>query len=166
MAILGNTYLDLIDVYRRSDPDNKAAMIIEMLSQMNPILQDAIAMECNKGTTHLHTVRTGLPDVSWGKLYKGIPQSKSSTAQVEDTTGFVEGLSSVDKRLLDLASDKANAMRMSEASGFLEAMNQECASKMFYGNTASDPEEFMGLAPRYSDLTGAKNSNQISTYSK
>ena len=161
MAILGNTYLDLIDVYRRSDPDNKAAMIIEMLSQMNPILQDAIAMECNKGTTHLHTVRTGLPDVSWGKLYKGIPQSKSSTAQVEDTTGFVEGLSSVDKRLLDLASDKANAMRMSEASGFLEAMNQECASKMFYGNTASDPEEFMGLAPRYSDLTGAKNSNQI-----
>jgi hypothetical protein len=31
---------------------------------------------------------------------------------------------------------------------------------MFYGNSASDPEEFMGLAPRFNDL-GAANGGQI-----
>jgi hypothetical protein len=34
------------------------------------------------------------------------------------------------------------------------------ASKLFYGNTAADPEEFMGLAPRFSD-TSAANGGQI-----
>ena len=43
---------------------------------------------------------------------------------------------------------------------FLEAMSQEVASKIFYGNTASDPEEFMGLAPRFNDLS-APNGGQI-----
>jgi hypothetical protein len=130
-----------------------------MLMEMNPILEDAIAMECNKGTTHLHTVRTGLPEVAWGKLYQGIPQSKSGKAQVEDTTGFVEGLSTIDTRLLKLSTNEG-AVRLSEAQSYLEAMSQEVTSKIFYGNSASDPEEFMGLAPRFNDMS-APNGNQI-----
>jgi hypothetical protein len=159
MATLGATFVDLIDVYKQQDGEGNFVPVIEILSEMNPILQDAIAVECNKGTRHLHTVRSGLPDVSWGKLYQGIPNSKGRTAQVEDTTGFVEGLSTIDTRLLDLSTNEG-AVRMSEAMGYLEAMNQEVASKIFYGNTASDPEEFMGLAPRFNDLS-ASNGNQI-----
>ena len=159
MATLGATFVDLIDVYKQQDGMGNFVPIIEMLTEMNPILEDAIAVECNKGTTHLHTVRTGLPTVAWGKLYQGIPQSKSGKAQVEDTTGFVEGLSAVDERLLELSGDEG-AVRLSEAMSYLEAMNQEIASKIFYGNTASDPEEFMGLAPRFNDTT-APNGNQI-----
>jgi hypothetical protein len=127
--------------------------------EMNPILEDAIAVECNKGSTHLHTVRTGLPSVTWGRLYQGTPNSKGRTAQVEDTTGFVEGLSTIDKRLLDLSTNEG-AVRLSEARAYLESMSQEVASKIFYGDTASDPEEFMGLAPRFNDLSAA-NGNQI-----
>ena len=44
---------------------------------------------------------TGLPSVTWGQLYAGIAQSKSTTQQVDDTTGFLEALSSIDKRLLE-----------------------------------------------------------------
>lgn len=159
MATLGNTFPGLIDVYKLQDGSGNFVPVIEMLTEMNPILQDAIAVECNKGTSHLHTVRAGLPDVSWGKLYQGIPNSKGSTTQVEDTTGFVEGLSTVDQRLLKLSGNKG-AVRMSEATSYLEAMNQEVANKIFYGNSASDPEQFMGLAPRFNDL-GASNGNQI-----
>ena len=126
---------------------------------MNPILEDALAVECNKGTTHLHTVRSGLPSVTWGRLYQGVPNSKGRTAQVEDTTGFVEGLSTIDKRLLDLSTNEG-AVRLSEAQAYLEAMSQEVADKLFYGDTASDPEEFMGFAPRFNDLSAA-NGNQI-----
>jgi len=159
MATLGNTFVDLIDVYKQQDGMGQFVQVIEMLMEMNPILDDAIAVECNKGTTHLHTVRTGLPTVTWGKLYQGIPNSKGRTAQVEDTTGFVEGLSTVDKRLLDLSTNEG-AVRLSEAQAFLEAMSIEVASKIFYGDTASDPEEFMGLAPRFNDKSAA-NGNQI-----
>jgi hypothetical protein len=159
MATIGDSFIDLIDVYKMQDGRGQFNPIIEMLMEMNPILDDAIAVECNKGTTHLHTVRTGLPTVTWGRLYQGIPNSKGTTAQVEDTTGFVEGLSTVDKRLLDLSTNEG-AVRMSEAQAYLEAMSNEVGSKIFYGNTASDPEEFMGLAPRFNDLS-ASNGNQI-----
>lgn len=159
MPTLGSTYFDLIELYKSQDGQGNFVDVIEMLAQMNPILSDAIALECNKGTEHLHTVRAGLPSVTWGKLYQGVPNSKSSRTQVTDTTGFVEGLSTIDKRLLDLSTNPG-ALRMSEAQAFLEAMSQEVGSKMFYGNTASDPEQFMGLAPRFNSLS-APNGNQI-----
>lgn len=159
MATLGNSFIDLIDTYKMQDGRGQFNPVIEMLMEMNPILEDAIAIECNKGSTHLHTVRTGLPSVTWGRLYQGIPNSKGRTAQVEDTTGFVEGLSTIDKRLLDLSTNEG-AVRLSEAQAYLESMSQEVASKIFYGDTASDPEEFMGLAPRFNDLSAA-NGNQI-----
>jgi len=159
MATLGASFVDLIDIYKQQDGNGQYIPIIEMLAEMNPILDDAVAVECNKGTTHLHTVRSGLPSVTWGQLYKGIPQSKSGKSQVEDTTGFVEGLSTIDKRLLELSANEG-AVRLSEAMSYLEAMNQEVASKIFYGNSATDPEEFMGLAPRFNDLS-APNGNQI-----
>jgi len=159
MATLGNTFVDLIDIYKQQDGRGQFVPIIEMLMEMSPMLDDAIAVECNKGTTHLHTVRSGLPSVTWGKLYQGIPNSKGKTAQVEDTTGFVEGLSTIDKRLLALSTNEG-AVRLSEAKSYLEAMSNEVASKLIYGNTASDPEEFMGFAPRFNDKS-ASNGNQI-----
>lgn len=159
MATLGNSFIDLIDIYKMQDGQGQFNPIIEMLMEMNPILEDAIAIECNKGTTHIHTIRTGLPSVTWGRLYQGVPNSKGRTAQVEDTTGFVEGLSTIDKRLLELSTNEG-AVRLSEAQAYLEAMSQEVASKIFYGDTASDPEEFMGLAPRFNDKSAA-NGGQI-----
>jgi len=159
MAIIGNKFVDLIDIYKMQDGRGNYVPIIDMLREMTPILDDAIAVECNKGTTHLHTVNTGLPPTTWGRLYKGIPQGKSDNAQVEDTTGFVEQLSSIDTRLLKLSTNEA-AVRDMEARRHLQAMSNEVGSKVFYGNTAADPEEFMGLSPRFSDKTAA-NGGQI-----
>lgn len=159
MATIGNSFVDLIDVYKLQDGKGQFVAVIEMLMEMNPILDDAIAVECNSGTKHRHTVRTGLPDVTWGKLYQGISNSKGRTAQVDDTTGFVEALSTIDTRLLELSTNEG-AVRLSEAQAFLEAMSNEVASKIFYGNNATDPEQFMGLAPRFNSKTAA-NGGQI-----
>ncbi len=161
MATLGQKYLDLIDLYKAHDDEafQQAAVIIEMLAETNPVLDDAVAVECNLGVKHRTTIRTGLPDVTWGQLYKGINQSKGETAQVDDTTGFAEALSSVDKRLLDLTGNP-NAMRLSEARGFLEAMSQEVASRLFYGNVETDSEQFTGFAPRFNDKSAA-NGGQV-----
>lgn len=159
MAVKGNTYLTLADVYKRSDKDKMVATIIEMLAETNEILQDMIVDECNNGTKHKTTVRTGLPSATWGRLYKGVQPSKSTTKQVEDTTGYVEALSEVDKKLVEL-SKRPERLAPVEASAFLEALNQEMAETLFYGDTAVDPDKFMGFAPRFNDLN-AESGKQI-----
>lgn len=161
MSTLGATYVELYDVMKQTDPDDKIAAVIELLKQQNPILDDAIAVECNSGTKHTHTIRTGLPSVSWGKLYEGIAQSKSTTQQVDDTTGFLEGLSSIDERVLKLAGSKKAAVRLNEAMSFLEAMNQEMATGLFYHDTATTPDKFKGLSARYNTIGGGGAGNQV-----
>jgi len=157
MATIGNTYYNLADYFRSLSPDGSIeADIVEILAELTPLVLDAVAIECNNGTKHLHTIRDTLPTVTWGRLYRGIPASKSGRSQVEDTTGFVEGLSPIDMRLLELAGDKANAVRLSEARGFLEAMAQEAEETAFYGDTISAPEEFKGLAARYNSLASSQ----------
>lgn len=160
MATIGSTFFDLIDLYKSQDDNRQIASVIELLKEHNAILDDAVAVECNMGTKHRTTVRTGLPSVTWGKFYKGIPQSKSTKAQVDDTTGFVEGLSTIDERLLGI-SGKANAVRLSEATAFLESIAQEVADKLIYGDDNTTPEQFTGFEPRFNAISGAVNGGQI-----
>lgn len=158
MATLSSSYINLIDVHKQNDP--RTGEVIEVLKQQNPILDDAVAMECNMGAIHRHGIRTGLPTPAWGRLYQGIPQSKSTIQQVDDTTGFLEARSGVDTRLLKL-SNNPGALRLGEAMAHLEAMNQEMATGLFYHDTATTPEKFKGLAARYSVLGGDGAGNQI-----
>ena len=144
MATIGSSYPTLIDAYKGS----AVGAVIEILAQQNPILDDAIATMCNMDAVHRHMIRTGLPSVAWGRLYQGVPQSKATMQQVDDTTGFLEARSEVDTRLLKLASDPAKE-RLASSAPFLEAMNQEMASGIFYHDTATTPEKFKGLAARF-----------------
>lgn len=156
MATIGNTYPSLIDVYKGSAEGS----VVELLNQQNPVLDDAIATQCNMDAVHRHMIRTGLPTVAWGRLYQGIPQSKSTMQQVDDTTGFLEAASGIDTRLLALASDPARA-RLVDAAPYLEAMNQEMASGLFYHDTVTTPEKFKGLAARYAAYnSGVPNPTQ------
>jgi len=156
MATIGNTFPSLIDLHKNTAP----GQVIELLSQQNPVLDDAIATECNMGSVHRHMIRTGLPAVAWGRLYQGVPQSKSTTQQVDDTTGFLETMSGVDVRLLKLAKDAARA-RLTEAAPFIEAMNQEMARGIFYHDTATTPERFKGLSARYAVRGGPGAGAQV-----
>lgn len=150
MATLGTTYLNIIDQMKKGG-DGKYE-IVEALHRLSPFMQDANVLSCNMGTKHKHAIRSGLPTVTWGALYQGIPQSKSQITEVEDTTGFVEGLSSVDKRLVELYGDKARQMRMSEGMAFLEAMAQEVESSIWYSDVRVNGKKFHGLGPRYNTL--------------
>lgn len=161
MATLGQKFVGIVDVLKQRNPDGTAADVIELLMAQNEILDDAIAVECNGGEKHRHSIRTGLPDVSWGALYQGIEQSKSSIQQVEDSTGFVEGLSTVDQRLLDLYPQNQAQVRMNEAAAYLESMSQEVATGLFYHDTATSPEKIKGLSARYNTIGGGGAGNNI-----
>lgn len=151
MATLGTTALTLLDAAKRYDPDGKLSRIAELLTQQNPILQDMPWIESNQLTGHLTTVRTGLPTAAWRKLNQGVPNSKSTTAQLTEAMGMLEARSQVDQKLVRLQNDP-EGFRLSESFAFLEAMNQKMATTLFYGSTITEPESFLGLAPRYDDV--------------
>lgn len=149
---LGTTALTYADWAKRNDPTGKIATIINLLSQTNEILEDALAVEANGPTSHRTTVRTGLPSATWRLLNYGVVKAKSTTAQVTDGIGMLETYSEIDKSLADLNGNTAE-FRLSEDLAFLEGMNQQVATTMFYGNTGANPERFMGLAPRYNTVS-------------
>jgi hypothetical protein len=153
MATLGTTVLTYADWAKRMEEDGIAA-IIELLSQTNEILLDMLVLEGNLPTGHKTTVRTGLPQATWRLLNYGVPQGKSTTAQIVDTTGNLETYAEVDKDLADL-NGNTSEFRMSEVTAFLEGMNQQMATSAIYGNTGVNPERFMGVAPRYNTVTTA-----------
>lgn len=159
MATVGNSGLTLSDWARRQE-NGKIAKIVEILNDTNAILEDMQWLEGNLPTGHKTTVRSGLPSVAWRLLNYGVQPSKSRTVQVTDTCGMLESYAEVDKSLADLNGDSAE-FRLSEDKAFIEAMNQEMASTIFYGNTATDPEKFLGLAPRYADGNGPENDENI-----
>ena len=160
MATLSNSNLTLADWAKRSDPDGRVPIVAELLSQTNEILDDCVFKEGNLPTGERVIIRTGLPSVYWRALNQGIPNSKSTTAQVDEACGILEARSEVDKDLAMLNGNTAQ-FRLSEDTAFLEAMNQTQAETMFYGNPGTDPKKFLGLAPRYSALSGANSSTNV-----
>jgi len=161
MATLATTNLTLADWAKRTDPDGRIPIIAELLSQSNEVLEDAVFKEGNLPTGERVVIRTGLPTVYWRALNQGIPNSKSTTAQVDEAAGILEARSEVDKDLAMLNGNTAQ-FRLSEDTAFLEAMNQTQASTLFYGNPGTDPKQYLGLAPRYSSLSAANAQNIMS----
>lgn len=160
MAGLASNALTLADWAKRLDPSGKTSTIVELLHQTNAILDDALFMEGNLPTGHRVTVRTGLPTVAWRLLNQGVAPSKSTTAQIDEACAILEAWSEVDEELAIL-NGNTSEFRLSEGKAFIEAMNQEMASTLFYG-TAASPEEFVGLATRYSSLSATNAQNIVS----
>jgi hypothetical protein len=154
MATIGAVALTYADWAKRVDDDGKIAVIINLLSQTNEILDDMLVVEGNLPTGHKTTIRTGLPQATWRLLNYGVARTKSTTAQITDACGMLECYSEIDKDLADLNGNSAE-FRMSEDMAFLEGMNQQMAQTLFYGNTNANPALFIGFAPRYSTVTVA-----------
>lgn len=162
MAALAVTNPTLVDLAKRMDPDGKVTQYIaEILNETNEVLDDMVWLEGNLPTGHRTTIRSGLPTPTWRKLYGGVTPGKSRTVQVTDNCGMLEQYAEVDKALADL-NGNTTAWRLSEDKAFIEAMSQEIADTIFYGNEGTEPEAFTGLAPRYNSLS-AENAENIIT---
>lgn len=159
MAVKGSL-VNLADVRREESGDDTFTKMVEILAQENAILQDIPYIECNQTMSHKTSVRTGYPTPAWRSFNEGVATSKSSRAVIEFTCGQMAGRSEVDKDLADLGG-KPNEFRFSESTAYLEAMAQEMASTLFYGNEALTPNKFTGLSRYYSALSGADTSEMI-----
>lgn len=153
-TVVGTKNLNIIDIAKRLDPDGSTADVAELLAQTNEIIGDIPWIEGNMPTGNRSTIRTGLPSTIWRKMYQGVPSSKSTTAQVDDTCGSLNARSEVDIKAVNMANDPA-VFRLDEASAFIEKMGQDFCTAFLYGDTSVNPEQFYGLAPRYSAIAGS-----------
>jgi hypothetical protein len=151
-ATLGSTFPTLTDQLKRLDPNGSIATIAEVLTQMNPILQDMSWVEGNLPTGHRFTSRAALPALTWRKFNQGVDASKSTTDQHDETCGMLVGYSKVDAALAKLNGNEA-AFRASEDLAFVQSFNNQLSSAIFYSNVATNPEQFHGLSPRLSTTT-------------
>lgn len=160
MAVLAVRNPTLLDLAKASDPNGKIATIVEILHETNEILEDMTWMEGNLPTGHRTTIRSGLPAPTWRKLYGGVQPNKATNVTVTDNTGMLEAYAEIDKALADLNGNTA-AFRMSEDRAHIEGMNQEMTDTIFFGNEDTEPEAFTGFAPRFNDLSGPANADNI-----
>lgn len=161
MAVIGNEWPTLIDLQSRTDQNGTVATIMEMLARQNPILTDAIYIQANNGTKHKTTIRTGIPEPTYRRFNRGVPNVKTTTIPVEETTAMLEAYQEVDMEMVQIATNPA-AFRASEAAGILQGFNNKVSRGIFYENTAITPEGFLGLSPRYADPL-AKSASQVVT---
>ena len=159
MAI-ADTHPTLRDLASRLDPDGSISVIAELLSEMNPVLQDMPMVEGNLTNGYQGTIRRGLPAPTWRRLNQGVLPSKSQTGQVTFSCGTAEMYSEVDKELADL-NGNTSAFRMSEDMAHIEGMSQEIANKIFYGAEGSEEAAFTGLSHYYNQKSAESGDNII-----
>lgn len=161
MATLKTMNPTLADVAARTDEKgNIITNVVEMLSETNDVITDMTFIEANNQTEHKTTVRSGLPDATWRKLYQGVQPSKSQVVTVRDSLGMLEAYAEIDKALADLNGNSAS-WRLSEERAFIESMNQEMATALWYGDASVTPERFTGFSPRYNSLSAENGRNII-----
>lgn len=152
MALKGELHLTLSDHIKRMTPAGSVERdIVEISEQMNPALKMIPFVEGNLTTGNRAVIRTDMPNVAWTAIGQPVLPGKSGTRQVDDTTAKAEALSHIPVDLAALNGNTA-AFRLSEQIPFIEAMNQEIFTAMFYHNSALDPRKPLGLAPRYNTL--------------
>jgi len=148
--------LTLVEVAKRKDPNGDMASIAEVLNQQNDILQDAIWREANDTFSNKTVRRTSLPAGSWRKLNAGVANEASTTKEMVDVIGMLETYSESDVEVINAFPNPMQA-RNDEAMAFVEGLGQTMASTMLYGNAATTPEKFTGLAPRMASLAATTN---------
>ncbi len=157
---MADAYLTLADLAKRQKYGGGIDDIIEVLSETNPILKDAPAVEGNLPTGNRTTQRTSQPTGTLRGINEGVETQKSTTAQFDDACALIEDWSAIDEEEIRIAGDKAR-YRATEDDAFVAGMTMTFANNVFYGNSLTNPKAMHGLTPRFNSLSGSTSAQII-----
>lgn len=141
------------DVIDGQTPDGKTVLdLVNLLSQENPFMEDAVVRECNQNDQHTEVVMTSMPTIKKRKYNEGVKSSKGTRAKLTDATSIYTARCAVDKDLASLNGGTREFL-MRENEVFLDAMAQSVATDVIYGAQAAGNNGLIGFAERYSTLT-------------
>jgi hypothetical protein len=129
-AIALGTSFTLAELIRREDPNGKLAQLVDVLSETNAILDDAIFIECNNGTYHEDTRTATEPSGDERAYNEGVAAEAGVTEKVTEPTCMLDGLSEIDAALLRHSPNEL-AARVMEDQFFLKGMSKTFVSRLF-----------------------------------
>jgi hypothetical protein len=151
---------NLHDYAKTFDPKGELYAVARVLDQTNPIVRDAITIESNSDSGHEYAIQNGLPTATWRRAYQGVTPSKGSQTVVKEVYGRMSAVAEVDVAIAEKGG-KVSEIRAQVQRDQIEAMNQEYASKFFYGSALDNEKAFVGFAARYNKLSGAKSASNV-----
>ena len=152
MAVLTQTdTLTALERVNRSSDNQDARRIIECMRVTNEMLLDAPTMEANERTSNRTVQRTALPTVTHRVYNAGVGNSASQTKPVNDVLCEVAGYSEVDVKLVREAANPEEFLN-GEVASFIEAIGQQQAKDLIYGNHSADNANMDGLAIRRNSI--------------
>lgn len=160
MSIIGLNYPTLLDLSKQFTSDGTAMPLAELMTEVNEALDDIPWMEANSTNGHRLATRTGLPASTWRKLNGGVIPTKSTYADVLESMGSLTQLGLADEKIINLSGNRARA-RLNESVGHITGMNQDFMQALFYGDSEINPEQFLGLSPRYSEIGAGAPENAV-----
>ena len=165
-TIIGNQFLNYRDLMSGLKGDKSFdSDIVELMVQQTPMLDDMVISEANDGTTNRTTVRTGLPDATWRRFYKGVQASKGAKQQIRNTAGWVGSKLEIDAELYDNAptKDAKSALLFDEVSQHCEVLSNEMQAQLIYGSLADNPDAFNGLMNTYSEVGSSGMDDRVAS---
>lgn len=140
--------MSALEVARREKMSDDNIHIIEALSIDNEILLDAPFAEANEGDSETGIIRETIPGISHRRINEGVKVGTSKTKLTHDVICQSSVYSRVDMTLVRRTKNPKQLLN-SESVGFIQAMGQDQAADIMYGNNALDPSNMTGFAPRY-----------------
>lgn len=161
MATKGSRYYTMRDLLAGRTPNGFVDKdVVEMMAQENPVLQDVLWKECNKGREDFVTIRTGMPDAVTRAYYEGFKGSKSSKKQVTNSCCTVTTGLEFDWRMYQEDKDKV-AFLTDEQRAHASTLGDKVASLLFYGSTESDARGINGFARTFGEYGLASGSGMM-----
>ena len=132
----------------RHDTTGKISTMVDLLSQKNGIVEDMMTVECQSGNAFEYTQVVKLPTPTRRSYNQGIPATQGGVVKQVSTCIEYADWSKIDASLAELGGD-VSGLRMQEDMLHMEGLSQLVANDLFYGNKATDPTQFTGLANIY-----------------
>lgn len=149
------TQTTLIDLAKARGNDAQVG-IVEALTHDNPILRLTPAKPI-AGLMYKYQRRSFLPDVAFRGANQGVASSAGKTEQVIVETKIISGLSKVDKVVANAYPGGAVAYRTDQDSAFISSIGNTFNAAAYYGNQATNPLQFNGLANILNVKSGSSN---------
>ena len=156
-ALLGYyTLMDVVNSYTSLDAKGQYIWAADILARKCPLLKVLPFIPSNQIMSNIDARRTYLPTPGTRRFNEGVSLSASHKTPFTDSIAMVEDYSEVDKALWAIQNDP-NMWRQDEDQAKVEAMMQKMEDLLLYGNIATDPGAFNGLATRFNSLNRRPN---------
>jgi len=152
MATILPHQLTLSEQIKQTGPDGNLMEVVNTLEETNEMDLDAVYMQANERFSHLNSKVLSLPEIGKRRINRGAAGGVGRTIRVREFIQIFEARPKIDTLLLQ-SEDNPTEVRLNQIMMFSEALAQEKATALMYGDNEDDSEEINGFLTRYNDTS-------------